>query len=47
MCRRFWRRSKKEGSPLLGEGNVSKAAYGACDQRDGVLDVEAGDARGL
>jgi len=44
--RRFWKRSKK-GEPLLGEGNGRKAAYGACDHRDGVLDVEAQGARGL
>jgi len=44
--RRFWKRSKK-GDPLLGEGNGRKAAYGACDHRDGVIDVEAQGARGL
>ena len=46
MFRRFWRRSKKD-EPLLGEGNRRKAAYGACDQRGGVVDVEAPGARGL
>jgi len=44
--RRFWKRSKKE-EPLLGEGNGRKAAYGACDERGGVVDVEARSARGL
>jgi len=43
----FWRRSKKEEPLLGGEGNQRKAAYGACDQRDGVVDVEAQGARGL
>ena len=46
MFRRFWRRSKKE-EPLLGEGNQRKAGYGACDERGGVVDVEAQGARGL
>jgi len=46
MFRRFWRRSKKE-EPLLGEGNQRKAGYGACDERGGVVDVEARGARGL
>jgi len=44
--RRFWKRSKKD-EPLLGEGNGRKAAYGACDERGGVVDVEARSARGL
>ena len=47
IFRRFLRRSKKE-EPLLGvEGNQRKATYGACDHSDGVVDVEARDARGL
>lgn len=44
--RQFWRRSEKE-EPLLGEGNQKKASYGACDERGGVVDVEALSARGL
>jgi len=44
--RRFWGRSKEEQA-LLGEGNQRKTAYGACDQRGGVVDVEAQGARGL
>ena len=47
LFRWFWRRSKKEEPLLGGEGNQRKAAYGACDQRDGVVDVEAQGARGL
>ena len=46
MFRQFWRRSEKE-EPLLGEGNQKKASYGACDERGGVVDVEALSARGL
>ena len=46
MFRWFWGRSKEEQA-LLGEGNQRKTAYGACDQRGGVVDVEALSARGL
>jgi len=44
--RPFWGRSKEEQA-LLQEGNQRKTAYGACDQRGGVVDVEAQGARGL
>ena len=38
--------SRKEGY-LLVEGAQRTPSYGACDHSDGVVDIEAGIARGL